>query len=130
MHVAPASSADVPDEDSVRLVVLGPQYHHSSKTETSPARAAAAEILERRGTSPRRNRNMVVFLAPDRTRLDDLEAAIRQFLAWSSIEAESGDAEPERLLPQAGAGEAQAGRRDRQAAHPRDIRLASGARAA
>ncbi len=89
LQVAPATSAEVPDEDSVRLVILGPQYHHSSKTESSPAHAAVADILERRGTSPRRNRNMLLFLAPDRTRLAELEAAIRQYLAWSSIEAEA-----------------------------------------
>ncbi len=87
VHVAPTSSADVPDEDSVRLVVLGPEYAHGAKAgDESAARSAAAELLESRGTSPRRNRNMLVFLAPDATRLEELEAAVRQYMAWDSID--------------------------------------------
>jgi predicted AAA+ superfamily ATPase len=86
VHVAPASPADVPDEDSARLVILGPQHPHASGDQASPARALAAEILEERGTGPRRNRNMLVFLAADRTRLEDLERAVRQYLAWRSID--------------------------------------------
>ena len=87
VHVAPTSSAEVPDEDSVRLVVLGPEYPHGAKVgDESRGRAAAAELLESRGTSPRRNRNMVVFLASDEMRLAELESAVRQYLAWDSID--------------------------------------------
>ncbi|HOU29508.1 MAG TPA: Swt1 family HEPN domain-containing protein, partial [Thermoleophilia bacterium] len=87
VHVAPASSADVPDEDVVRLVVLGPQYPHSAKAgDETRARTAAAELLESRGPSPRRYRNMLVFLAPDMARLEELDAAVRQYLAWDSID--------------------------------------------
>jgi len=86
VHVAPSSSSEVPDEDSVRLVVLGPEQQHGAKAgDESHARAAATELLESRGTGPRRNRNMVVFLAPDETRLAELESAVRQFMAWDSI---------------------------------------------
>ena len=87
VHVAPSSSAEVPDEDSVRLVVLGPEYPHNAKAgEASRARAAAAELLDTRGASPRQYRNMLAFLAPDETRLAELESAMRQYLAWDSIE--------------------------------------------
>jgi len=87
VHVAPASSAEVPDEDSVRLVVLGPEHAHGAKAgEESRAKGEAAKILESRGNSPRRNRNMVVFLASDETRLAELEAAARQYMAWDSID--------------------------------------------
>ena len=44
-------------------------------------------ILDQRGPGPRRYRNMLVFLAADRTRLGELEQAVRQYLAWKSIEA-------------------------------------------
>src|SRR5690606_33901527 len=40
------------------------------------------------GNSPRLYRNALVFLAVDRLRLQDLEAAIRRFLAWDSIWSE------------------------------------------
>lgn len=88
VHVAPASGADVPDEDTVRLVILGPEHPHASGDDTSPARVIAAEILDERGSGPRRNRNMLVFLAADRSRLEDLERAVRDHLAWRSINDE------------------------------------------
>ena len=41
-----------------------------------------------RGNSPRLYRNTLVFLAADKTRLQDLDEAARKFLAWESILAE------------------------------------------
>lgn len=88
VHPCPGSSADIPDEREARLVILGPEHPHTAKTEDSPARKAASTILDQRGSGPRRYRNMLVFLAADRTRLGELEQAVRQYLAWKSIEAE------------------------------------------
>jgi hypothetical protein len=69
-------------------VILRPAYVHAAKDVASPARIEAAAILEQRGTSPRYNANTLVFLAADRTRLEELEQAARQYLAWKSIEEE------------------------------------------
>jgi predicted AAA+ superfamily ATPase len=88
VHTMPSSSGDVPDEQEARLVILGPDAPHSLRAEDSPARRAAASLLEHRGSAPRLHRNMLVFLAPDKNRLDELEQGIRQYLAWKSIEAE------------------------------------------
>ena len=55
---------------------------------TSKAQAAAQEILERRGNSPRIYRNMLIFLAADSERLDELQQAVRFWLAWTSIQQE------------------------------------------
>ncbi len=89
VHACPGSSSDVPDNDrGARLVILGPEHPHIAKTGDSPARQAAAAILDRRGESPRLFRNALVTLAADRTRLADLDQAVRQFLAWQSIEQE------------------------------------------
>lgn len=85
VHTAPESTADVPDEMAARLVVLGPEYPHNSRNTDSPACQEARVILNQRGNNPRLYRNMLVFLAPDQTRLADLEQAIRQYLAWKSI---------------------------------------------
>ncbi len=85
MHIAPADGGDVPDETEVRLVVLAPDTPHTAKATDSPARAKSAEILQQRGSGPRRFRNMLVFAAADKTRLVELEDAVRQYLAWSSI---------------------------------------------
>jgi hypothetical protein len=65
--------------------VLGPGYPHDSNGE-SKARAAADEILTRRGQQPRIFRNTLLFLAPDRRRLGELEQAMRMCLAWRSVE--------------------------------------------
>jgi hypothetical protein len=90
VHAAPRSAADVPDEDGVALVILGPEVSHSSKTEQSRARDAARDILEQRGSGARRHRNMLVFLTADTDRLGPLVEAVRQHLAWRSIDADKG----------------------------------------
>jgi hypothetical protein len=88
VHTAPADSSEVPDEQSCRLVVLAPRSPYTKANGESPSHLAAQEILDKRGNSPRLYRNMLVFLAPDRERLTELEQAIRDWLAWTSIEQE------------------------------------------
>jgi predicted AAA+ superfamily ATPase len=84
VHPMPGTSADVPDDLDARLVVLGID-HPYSKEPDSAAESAAKAIFETRGTSPRLYRNTLVFLAADKTRLQDLDEAARKFLAWVSI---------------------------------------------
>jgi predicted AAA+ superfamily ATPase len=90
VHAAPTTSADVSDVAETRLVVLPPDRVHIARSTDSPALAVASEMLERRGTAPREYRNMLVFLAPDNRRLDELERGVAEFLAWESIDAEAG----------------------------------------
>jgi predicted AAA+ superfamily ATPase len=87
IHPMPQSGQDVPDDLDARLVVLGVN-HPYSKEPKSAAEAAAKAILESRGNTPRLYRNTLVFLAADKTRLQDLDEAARKFLAWESILAE------------------------------------------
>lgn len=87
VHPLPGSSADIPDDFDARLVVLGVD-HPYSKESGNPALTAAKAILENRGNSPRLFRNALSFLAVDKTRLQDLDEAVRKFLAWESILAE------------------------------------------
>ncbi|MDE0678898.1 MAG: Swt1 family HEPN domain-containing protein [Gammaproteobacteria bacterium] len=87
IHPLPQSSQDVPDEREARLVVLGLE-HTYSRVDNSPAESAAKALLEARGNTPRLYRNALVFLAPDKARLQDLDAAVRRYLAWESILAE------------------------------------------
>jgi hypothetical protein len=88
VHPAPHAPAEVPDEPEARLVVFGPEYPHSSKTAASPALEAAQRFLDQRAAGARLHRNSLVFLAADRARLDELRQAVRDFLAWRSIEAD------------------------------------------
>jgi predicted AAA+ superfamily ATPase len=85
VHVAPDSSAEVPDTEDARLVVLHPSQPHSRGSTDSPAIQFATEAFERRGSGQRTNRNMVVFLAPDSKRMDELLEATRDYLAWSWV---------------------------------------------
>jgi hypothetical protein len=84
VHPMPGSSADVPDDLDARLVVLGVD-HPYSREPGNAAEAAAMGIFEKRGTAPRLYRNTMTFLAADKTRLQDLDEAVRKFLAWESI---------------------------------------------
>ncbi|KDA53393.1 hypothetical protein EG19_06485 [Thermoanaerobaculum aquaticum] len=84
VHDFPRSTQDVPDDCDAKLVILGIDYPHT-KGQQSPALTFAKQILEWRGSSQRYNRNTLVFLAADQTRLQDLEEATRRYLAWESI---------------------------------------------
>ena len=84
IHPMPQSGSDVPDDMDARLVVLGVN-HPYSKEGDSAAEIAAKAILETRGNTPRLYRNTLVFLAADKTRLQDLDEAARKYLAWESI---------------------------------------------
>lgn len=87
VHPMPRTGADVPDDLDARLVVL-PAEHCYTKGGGSPAETMAQSILDMRGNSPRLYRNTLVFLAADKVRLQDLDDALRRFLAWKSILAE------------------------------------------
>jgi len=87
IHPMPQSGQDVPDDLDARLVVLGVD-HPYTKEAGSAAETKAKTILESRGGAPRLYRNTLVVLAADKTRLQDLDEAVRRFLAWESILAE------------------------------------------
>jgi predicted AAA+ superfamily ATPase len=84
VHPMPQSGQDVGDDLDARLVVLGLD-HACSREPGNAGEIAAKTVLESRGSSPRLFRNTLVFLAADKTRLQDLEDATRRYLAWESI---------------------------------------------
>jgi predicted AAA+ superfamily ATPase len=84
VHPMPHSGQDVPDDLDARLVVLSID-HPYTKEAGNAAEVAAKGILESRGNTPRLYRNTLVFLAADKTRLQDLDEAARKYLAWESI---------------------------------------------
>ena len=87
VHALPQSGHDVPDDSDARLVVLGSDQPYSKELD-NPAQRAAKDILDSRGSAPRLHRNTLVFLAADKMRLQDLDEAVRRYLAWESILAE------------------------------------------
>jgi len=78
VHAFPGASGDVPDELETRRVVVN-VYKPFGKEGINLAVRAAKDTLEKRGKSPRPHLNTLVFLAADRSRLDELEAAARCF---------------------------------------------------
>ena len=98
VHPLPQSGQDVPDDLDARLVLLGVDTPYS-KEKGNPAETAAQAILESRGSAQRLYRNTLVFLAADKTRLQDLDQAVRQYLAWESIlgEREQLDLSPHQV---------------------------------
>jgi hypothetical protein len=87
VHVAPESTADIPDDPTlgVRLVVLDPQHFHSKSNEDSPARKWVENALNHKGSSPRYYKNTLLFLAPDKAKIENLERNTAQYLAWKAI---------------------------------------------
>lgn len=84
VHPLAHSGQDVPDEHDARLVVLGTDHPYTKEAGCAAEKAAKA-ILESRGGAPRLYRNTLVFLAVDKARLQDLDEAVRRYLAWDSI---------------------------------------------
>ena len=98
VHPLPQSGQDIPDDLDARLVVLGIDTPYG-KEKGNPAETTAQAILESRGRAPRIYRNTLVFLAADKTRLQDLDEAVRRYLAWESIlgEREQLDLSPHQV---------------------------------
>jgi predicted AAA+ superfamily ATPase len=84
VHVMPQDSGEVQDSAATRLVVLGIDTPYTSEP-SAPAMAKALELLAKRANSPRLYQNALVFLVPEKSRLQELEESVRRFLAWKSI---------------------------------------------
>ena len=85
LHVCPASSLDVPDEQAVRLVILRTKDTYKRTAKDPAALVAVEDILNTRGTTPRVYRNMLAFVAPDRDTLMSLQTEVKRLIAWQSI---------------------------------------------
>lgn len=90
VHAAPASSADIPDLENTRLVIVHPR--HSVRRQDGPDSAAlrwVRKAIETRGAGQRVHRNTLVFLLADSNQLETLEAATRALLGWKQVQDNS-----------------------------------------
>jgi predicted AAA+ superfamily ATPase len=87
VHWCPDGSADVPDDNATRLVVVSPRFPHSK--EDSKALEFAKETLEKRGAAPRRYKNMLVFAAASSDDVLTLIEDARRWMAWKSVEEDA-----------------------------------------
>ncbi|MFM9863449.1 MAG: DUF499 domain-containing protein [Micropepsaceae bacterium] len=85
VHAAPDDPLGIDDAYEAALVLLPPEAWHRGRETDTPALKLAADIVEHRGPSQRRNRNRLAFLAPDQAALEDVQNIVRKKLAWGSI---------------------------------------------
>ena len=122
MQIGPERSDDIPDEAAVRLVIVHPQFRHARGDFDSPAGHFASMAAQGRGTAHRLNRNMVVFLAADAKRYEELDDAVRQYLAWRELAGTEDRIRELELPPQQAA---QARKRLKDADETVDLRISA-----
>ncbi|WP_429458149.1 DUF499 domain-containing protein [Microbacterium sp. ZKA21] len=90
VHVAPESSADIPDLENTRLVIVHPRHSRRKQDGSdSAAHKWVRDAIESKGASQRVHRNTLVFLMADKSELESLEAATRSYLGWKRVQATS-----------------------------------------
>lgn len=77
--------ADIPDDSSLRLVILPPKESHIWKQQATKATQAAEIIMRNRGQKPRLNQNRLIFLCADQDTTSTVYEQTRSYLAWKSI---------------------------------------------
>lgn len=80
---------DVPDDSSLRLVMLSPE-HFYAREEPRMAVDAVHDYIRSNGAKPRYRGNRLLFVAPDHGALSRLRDCIRVALAWTSIVEDVG----------------------------------------
>ncbi len=90
VHIAPSSSADIPDLEDTRLVIAHPRHARRKQDGAdSAAHAWVRDAIESKGASQRIHRNTLIFLLADKSELEGLEAATRSYLGWKRVQATS-----------------------------------------
>lgn len=90
VHIAPSSSADIPDLEDTRLVIAHPRHARRKQDGAdSAAHTWVREAIESKGASQRIHRNTLIFLVADKTALESLESATRSYLGWKRVQATS-----------------------------------------
>ncbi len=90
VHVAPASSADIPDLENTRLVIVHPRHSlHKQDGPDSPTHKWVRNAVETKGAGQRIHRNTLIFLVADTRQLETLEAATRSYLGWKQVQTTS-----------------------------------------
>lgn len=95
IHIAPHSSLDIPEEDSVRLVLLSPRisYSQDQPDYSGGAKSVVADYLYNHGQSPRVYKNMLAFAFVDSASVKDLLDETKRSLAWQEINQDEASKE-------------------------------------
>ena len=79
------SHNDIPDDMSLRLVVLPPGENYNKNASFNTAQTTADTILKNNGDKLRKYQNRLIFLAADANCVDRFKEQIVSMLAWDSI---------------------------------------------
>ena len=87
VHPAPDSAADIPDMDTVRLVIVHPRLrlHRDDGAESEAIKWVRAAV-ESKGAAQRTHRNTLIFLVADSKELERLENTTRNYLGWKMVQ--------------------------------------------
>ncbi len=87
VHPAPDSAADIPDMDTVRLVIVHPRLRlrRDDGAESEAIKWVRAAV-ESKGAAQRTHRNTLVFLVADSKELERLENTTRNYLGWKMVQ--------------------------------------------
>lgn len=86
--VAPTDTSGIADVDEATLAILHPRYTVAARESTgsgSETMNFMNDAIQHRGTAQRVNRNMLVFLAPDRSNMELAFDTACSYMAWKNI---------------------------------------------
>ena len=114
VHVCPESNADIPDTDEARLVILHPKVAHKRRSRVRGQGSSPRRPPSTAAAPTGRNRNMLVYLAADEARLEELDTATRDYLGWKHVLDNEADLDLTQNQKNQAAQRADAGRPDRR----------------
>jgi predicted AAA+ superfamily ATPase len=91
IHVAPESSGEITDQETTRLVFVHPRFAkpRQQTTDENLATSWIDEVVSKRATGYRQNRNTLVFLVADASMLASLISAVYEYLGWEHVDKNS-----------------------------------------
>lgn len=88
VHVMPDGPSDVVDDQDARLVIIPIDHPHVARQNDSKAIMFAQGIFDSKGSSPRLNKNALVFAAIDSDQKVSLLQACAEYKAWTELDEE------------------------------------------
>jgi hypothetical protein len=85
VECCPVKTEAIGDYDRVQLVIIHPKDAYQRGDEDSPAMDFARDAIRNHGNVARKRPNMLVFLAADGDKMDDLMSAARDYHAWKYV---------------------------------------------
>jgi len=91
VYFAPESNQVVPDDESLKLIVLEPDRTVTDGVPSDTTRETCLDLLTRRGDVLRLNRNLLIFCAIDADGVVRARQAAEDYLSWGKIQRNSAE---------------------------------------